>query len=76
MAITFYGLLENMQKVFNFFKTPLSKWEYKIIPVVDPEDSNFVEYELIMNALGDLGWELVSIYKDFLIFKKCSNITK
>jgi hypothetical protein len=65
-----------MQKILSFFKTTRPVWEYKVIPIIDPEDGNFVEYELIMNALGDLGWELASIYKDFLIFKKCSNITK
>lgn len=65
-----------MQKILSFFKRSQTAWEYKIIPILDADDGNFVEYELIMNALGDLGWELVAIYKDFLIFKKCSNITK
>ncbi len=65
-----------MQKILNFFKTNNHSWEYKIIPIVDPDDENFVEYELIMNALGAIGWELCAVYKDFLIFKKCSPILK
>jgi hypothetical protein len=65
-----------MQKILNFFKTSRIVWEYKIIPIIDPEDGNFVEYELIMNALGDIGWELSAVYKDFLVFKKCSQTTK
>lgn len=65
-----------MQKILNFFKTNRSVWEYKIIPIVDAEDGNFVEYELIMNALGDIGWELFGVYKDYLIFKKCSQTKK
>lgn len=67
-----------MEKIIKWFQAGKTNqvWEYKIIPIIDPDDGNFVEYELIMNALGDLGWELVSTYKDFLIFKKCSNTTK
>lgn len=65
-----------MQKILNFFKSKDTVWEYKIIPIIDPDDSNFVEYELIMNTLGDLGWELSAVYKDYLIFKKCLNKMK
>jgi len=65
-----------MLKILNFFKTNKIIWEYKVIPIVDADDGNFVEYELIMNALGDIGWELAAIYKDYLIFKKCSQTTK
>lgn len=66
-----------MQKILSFFKTKSRPvWEYKIIPIIDADDGNFVEYELIMNALGDLGWEFAGIYKDYLIFKTCSNKTK
>jgi len=65
-----------MQKILNLFKNSRTVWEYKIIPIIDSEDSNFVEYELIMNTLGDIGWELSTVYKDFLIFKKCSQTTK
>lgn len=66
-----------MQKLLRFFKTKSRPvYEYKVIPIIDPDDGNFVEYELIMNALGELGWELVCVYKDYLIFKSCSNKTK
>jgi hypothetical protein len=65
-----------MQKILNFFKKSNSCWEYKIIPILDPEGDSFVEYDLVLNHLGEIGWELAAIYKDYLIFKKCSNITK
>jgi hypothetical protein len=67
-----------MQKILNFFKTKNSPvWEYKVIPVLGDEDDNFVEYEMVLNHLGEIGWELVCTYNKNLIFKKpCSNKTK
>lgn len=64
-----------MQKILNFFKKTKT-WEYKIIPVIGDDDDNFVEYELVLNHLGEIGWELTAIYKNFLVFKKCSSTTK
>ena len=66
-----------MQKILNFFKKKNNTWEYKIIPVIGDVDDNFVEYEIILNSLGEIGWELVFTYEKYLIFKKpCSSTTK
>jgi hypothetical protein len=66
-----------MQKILNFFKKKNNAWEYKIIPVIGDVDDNFVEYEIILNSLGEIGWELAFTYEKYLIFKKpCSSITK
>ena len=55
-------------------------WQYTVIPMTSDKnsDSNFSEYLSMMNALGAGGWELVTVSKDTLIFKKavCSNTEK
>jgi hypothetical protein len=60
--------------------TEKTTWEYAIIPMTgeNSTDPNLAEYLGMMNALGAGGWELVTICRDILIFKKaiCSNTEK
>jgi hypothetical protein len=55
-------------------------WEYTVIPMTGElgTDPNPAEYVSMMNALGAGGWELVTVSRDTLIFKKavCSNTEK
>jgi imidazole glycerol phosphate synthase subunit HisF len=55
-------------------------WQYTVIPMTGDKNSdlNVSEYLSMMNALGAGGWELVTVAKDTLIFKKatCSNTEK
>lgn len=56
--------------MFNFLKKSLPRWQYKIIPILGEEDGELLEYEIVCNHLGEIGWELVTAYRGFLIFKK------
>jgi hypothetical protein len=49
----------------------MKKWEYKIFPI----PTRYDEMERSMNTFGELGWEIVSIYKDlwFICKKETSN---
>ena len=42
------------------------------MPTGNPEspDEPFAENEMIMNTFGEIGWELVAVYKDHMIFKR------
>ena len=41
----------------------MAKWEYRVIEFEDEEadQDRTVAYEAVLNALGDEGWELVSV---------------
>ena len=41
----------------------MAKWEYRVIEVEDEEVNadRSVAYEEVLNALGDEGWELVTV---------------
>jgi len=55
-------------------KTPadIVRWEYKILPIGDAEDPDevFIENQLLMDAMGGAGWELVALHHNHLIFKR------
>lgn len=52
-------------------KSQLKKLEYKIVPFLftDLED-----LELMINAMGKRGWELVTTKDNYYIFKRPTNI--
>lgn len=52
--------------------TAASKWEYTIMPIGDPDDADspFSDNALLMNTLGQLGWELVGVYHKYMVFKR------
>jgi len=41
----------------------MAKWEYRVIEFEDEEENSdrTVSYEEVLNALGNEGWELVSV---------------
>ena len=58
--------------------TPVS-YKYTILPMMAKSNEiniNPTEYLEMMQALGDSGYELVTIYNDCLIFKKACYDTK
>jgi hypothetical protein len=46
------------------------RWEYKIMPIGNPGDEDFIENQLIMDAMGAAGWELITIHQSYMIFKR------
>ena len=61
--------------MFNFFKTQqvapsVQKWEYLVMPLVGEESVDLLDHKIMLNGVGQAGWELVNIYKDYMVFKK------
>lgn len=48
----------------------MEKFEYKIVPFLY---SDLEELELMLNAMGRKGWELVEIKENYYIFKRNKN---
>lgn len=53
----------------------MTRWQYKIVPITGPQsavspDEDFIDNEVMLNVFGELGWELVTIYKTYFLFKK------
>lgn len=52
----------------------MKKWEYTVIELGELQSDNDDNAEMKLNALGSLGWELVSVtrhYTDAEIFSFC-----
>lgn len=50
-----------------------TQWKYTMLPMIPASDqinTNPTEFIDVMNGLGDLGFELVCIHNDVMIFKK------
>jgi hypothetical protein len=56
--------------MFSFFKPKLVRWEYKILPIGSHESDDFAENTLLLDAMGQIGWEMVSVYGQYVIFKR------
>ena len=62
----------------NWFKkqskvlTSVQKWSYLVMPLTsgDEEDLNVLDHQIMLNGIGQAGWELVAMYRDHMIFKK------
>ena len=58
-----------------FNKKPTAKvtWQYTMLPMLPDSDQtnvNPVDYLVLMNSLGESGFELCAIHENVLIFKK------
>lgn len=53
------------------FKKKITRWEYKVIPIGDPDADDFiVDSNLVLDHLGMIGWELVAVIGPHGIFKR------
>jgi hypothetical protein len=50
----------------------MTRWEYQMIPMVPEDDGKIAlsSYAEIINMFGEMGWELITISDDVLLFKR------
>ena len=57
----------------------MTTWRYTVVPMLlgsDETNANPTKYIDLMNELGAIGYELVAVYNDCLIFKQpCTSET-
>ena len=62
----------------NWFKrkhkvaSSVQQWCYLVMPLTsgEDEDLNVLDHQIMLNGIGQAGWELVAMYRDHMIFKK------
>ena len=59
----------------NWFKRKLpsvQRWEYMVMPFTahETEDLDVLDHKIMLNGIGQAGWELICIHRDHMIFKK------
>lgn len=50
----------------------VQQWSYLVMPLTsgDDEELNVLDHQIMLNGIGQAGWELVAMYRDHMIFKK------
>ena len=50
----------------------VQQWSYLVMPLTSGEDEelNVLDHQIMLNGIGQAGWELVAMYRDHMIFKK------
>jgi hypothetical protein len=50
----------------------VQQWSYLVMPLTsgEEEDLNVLDHQIMLNGIGQAGWELVAMYRDHMIFKK------
>ena len=58
--------------MFNWGKKDpqFQRWEYKIIPIGSYDADDFADNSLLLDTMGQIGWEMVAIYGQYVIFKR------
>lgn len=79
MALDRNEPLFSLQVIQSKVQYYMNTWTYTIIPMIPDSDeinANATKFLDLMNELGSIGYELVCVHNDCLIFKKLCPISE